>query len=88
MKSRSIRDNLMVSNIPGGKKPNETPDMTENVLFDILVNHLKMEKKDVEVIKFERVHRVAVRLTSKVTVELLETSRVNYLFTITWDQVL
>ena len=56
MKSRSMRDNLIFSNIP--EKENETPDVTEHILREFLEVNLKMEKQDVTNIRFDRVHRI------------------------------
>ena len=56
MKSRSMRDNLIFSNIP--EKENETPDDTEHILREFLEVNLKMEKQDVTNIRFDRVHRI------------------------------
>ena len=59
MKSRSMRDNLIFSNIP--EKENETPDVTEHILHEFLELNLKMEKQDVTNITFDRVHRIHVQ---------------------------
>ena len=59
MKSRSMRDNLIFSNIP--EKENETPDVTEHILREFLELNLKMEKQDVTNITFDRVHRIHVQ---------------------------
>ena len=56
MKSRSIRDNLIFSNIP--ENENETPDVTEHIPHEFLELNLKMEKQDVTNIRFDRVHRI------------------------------
>ena len=56
MKSRSMRDNLIFSNIP--EKENKTPDVTEHILRECLELNLKMEKQDVTNIRFDRVHRI------------------------------
>ena len=56
MKARSMRDNLIFSNIP--EKENETPDVTEYILREFLELYLKMEKQDVTNIRFDRVHRI------------------------------
>ena len=56
MKSRSMRGNLIFSNIP--EKENETPDVTEHILREFLELNLKMEKQDVTNIRFDRVHRI------------------------------
>ena len=56
MKSRSMKDNLIFSNIP--EKENETPDVTEHILREFLELNLKMEKQDVTNIRFDRVHRI------------------------------
>ena len=45
MKSRSMRDNLILSNIP--EKENETSDVTEHILREFLELNFKMEKQDV-----------------------------------------
>ena len=60
MKSRSMRDNLIFSNIP--EKENETPDVTEHILREFLELNLKMEKQDVTNIRFDSVHRIHVQL--------------------------
>ena len=51
MKSRSMRDNLIFSNIQ--EKENETPDVTEHILHEFLELNLKMEKQDVTNITFD-----------------------------------
>ena len=56
MKSRSMRDNLIFSNIP--EKENETPDVTEHILREFLELNLKMEKQDITNIRFDCVHRI------------------------------
>jgi len=52
-----MRDNLLFSNIP--ERPNETPETTEAVLRDFLVQSVKMEQEQVDNLKFDRVHRMA-----------------------------
>ena len=59
LKARSMRDNLVFSNIP--ERPEETPNITENILRDFLEKELKMERAEVNNISFERVHRMAGR---------------------------
>jgi hypothetical protein len=59
LKARSMRDNLVFSNIP--ERPNEAPNVTEDILRDFLERELKMARTDVNNISFERVHRMAGR---------------------------
>jgi regulator of replication initiation timing len=59
LKARSMRDNLVFSNIP--ERPDETPNVTEDILRDFLERELKMARTEVNNISFERVHRMAGR---------------------------
>lgn len=59
VKARSMRDNLIFSNIP--ERVDETPNVTENILREFLEKELKMDTADVSNIKFDRVHRMTGR---------------------------
>lgn len=66
LKSRSMRDNLLFSNIP--ERRNETPIETERVLRDFLKENLKMDATQVGSLKFDRVHRITGSRTPRVIV--------------------
>lgn len=66
VKARSMRDNLLFSNIP--EKPNETPEITEAVLREFMNTDLKMDVEQIRAIKFDRVHRIAGRNQPRVIV--------------------
>ncbi|CAC5378162.1 unnamed protein product [Mytilus coruscus] len=55
IQARFMRDNLVFVGI--NEFQNETPDKTEAILLEFLVNDLKMSQEDADVIKFDRVHR-------------------------------
>jgi hypothetical protein len=59
VKARSMRDNLIFSNIP--EVSNETPITTEAILREFMVKELRMDTAEVGNIKFDRVHRMAGR---------------------------
>ena len=63
LKSRSMRDNLLFSNIP--EVQDESPIHTENILRQFLKNELKMDSSAVDHIRFERVHRIQGRSTPR-----------------------
>jgi hypothetical protein len=66
LKLRSMRDNLLFSNIP--EIGNETPKDTEVVLRQFLKDNMKMEETQVNGIKFNHVHRIAGPRTPRVIV--------------------
>ncbi|CAC5407606.1 unnamed protein product [Mytilus coruscus] len=55
IQARSMRDNLVFVGI--NEFQNETPDKTEAIIREFLMNDLKMSQEDADVIKFDRVHR-------------------------------
>ena len=59
MKSQSMRSNLIFSRIQ--EESDETPEKTEKIVRDFLVDKLKLSKEKVDDIKFERVHRMGNR---------------------------
>ena len=66
LKSRSMRDNLLFSNIP--ETTNETPRDTEKILRDFLKNTVKMDVNIVDNIQFDRVHRIGGSRSPRVIV--------------------
>ena len=66
LKSRSMRDNLLFSNIP--ETQNETSKDTEHILRQFLKTDLRMEETQINSVKFDRVHRIAGSRTPRVIV--------------------
>ncbi|CAJ1055550.1 uncharacterized protein LOC119127540 [Xyrichtys novacula] len=63
MQSRSMRDNIIIHGLPETQK--ETYQSTEQLVKTFMKSTLKMEEREVDAIRFSRVHRVGQAESSR-----------------------